>query len=124
MEQKKNSCIKVACNLTGSSMGIYEDYYKKKLEQYGGEENFKKFYIQNKIIRMIRKGRSIEDLANLFGFELDESKKDYYEELIEFHTKKNSSILKQPVKKESKTTFVETDPLVKSLINRWKDGND
>lgn len=122
MEQKKNSCIKVTCNLTGSSMGIYEDYYKKKLEQYGGEENFKKFYIQNKIIRMIRKGTSIEDLAKLFNFELDESKKSYYSELIDFHTKNNSSILKVQPKKESKTTFIETDERVKTLINKWKNG--
>lgn len=123
MEEKKNRCIKVVCNLTKTSMGIYEDYYNKKVEQYGGEDNLKKYYIQNKIIRMIRKGTSIEDLSKLFGFELDEGKKEYYDELIDFHTKNNSSILKQqPVKKESKTTFVQTDERVKSLINRWKNG--
>lgn len=121
---ERNSCIKIVCNLTGMKMGIYEDYYNKKIQQYGSEENLKKYYIQNKIITMIRRGRSIEDLAALFGFKLDESKRDYYNELIEFHNKDNKSMIKQTVKKESKTTFVETDASVKDLINRWKNGNN
>lgn len=121
---ERNSCIKIVCNLTGMKMGIYEDYYNKKIQQYGSEENLKKYYIQNKIITMIRRGRSIEDLAALFGFKLDESKKDYYNELIEFHNKDNKSMIKQTLKKESKTTFVETDASVKDLINRWKNGNN
>lgn len=121
-EKNKTKCVKLVCNLTNTSMGIYEDYYNKKVEQYGNEDNLKKYYIQNKIIRMIRKGTSIEDLAKLFNFELDESKKSYYSELIDFHTKNNSSILKVQPKKESKTTFIETDERVKTLINKWKNG--
>lgn len=120
--EKKNKRIKLVCNLTGVAMSIDEDYYAKKVKQYESEDNLKKFYIQNKIITMIKKGRSIEDLAALFGFAVDSEKIDYYNELVAFHNKDNS-MLKQP-KKESKTTITETDERVKNLINKWKDANN
>lgn len=120
--EKKNKRIKLVCNLTGVAMSIDEDYYAKKVKQYESEDNLKKFYIQNKIITMIKKGRSIEDLAALFGFAVDSEKIGYYNELVAFHNKDNS-MLKQP-KKESKTTITETDERVKNLINKWKDANN
>lgn len=120
--EKKNKCIKLVCNLTGVAMSIDKDYYAKKVKQYESEDNLKKFYIQNKIITMIKKGRSIEDLAALFGFSVDSEKIGYYNELVAFHNKDNS-MLKQP-KKESKTTITETDERVKNLINKWKDANN
>lgn len=120
--EKKTKRIKLVCNLTGVSMSIDEDYYAKKVKQYESEDNLKKFYIQNKIITMIKKGRSIEDLAALFGFAVDSEKIGYYNELVAFHNKDNS-MLKQP-KKESKTTITETDERVKNLINKWKDANN
>lgn len=120
--EKKNKRIKLVCNLTGAAMSIDEDYYAKKVKQYENEDNLKKFYIQNKIITMIKKGRSIEDLAALFGFSVDSEKIEYYNELVAFHNKDNS-MLKQS-KKESKTTITETDERVKNLINKWKDANN
>ena len=120
--EKKNKRIKLVCNLTGVAMSIDEDYYAKKVKQYESEDNLKKFYIQNKIITMIKKGRSIEDLAALFGFSVDSEKIGYYNELVAFHNKDNS-MLKHP-KKESKTTITETDERVKNLINKWKDANN
>lgn len=120
--EKKTKRIKLVCNLTGVAMSIDEDYYAKKVKQYESEDNLKNFYIQNKIITMIKKGRSIEDLAALFGFSVDSEKIGYYNELVAFHNKDNS-MLKQP-KKESKTTITETDERVKNLINKWKDANN
>lgn len=120
--EKKNKRIKLVCNLTDVAMSIDEDYYAKKVKQYENEDNLKKFYIQNKIITMIKKGRSIEDLAALFGFSVDSEKIEYYNELVAFHNKDNS-MLKQS-KKESKTTITETDERVKNLINKWKDANN
>lgn len=107
--------IKITCNLTGKTMAIYEDYYNKKIAQYGSEENLKKFYIQNKIINLIKTGRDIQDIANLFSFTINKDKADYYAELIEFHRDKSLSA----VIKESKTTFMETDPDVSAFINSW-----
>lgn len=107
--------IKITCNLTGKAMSIYEDYYAKKIAQYGSEENLKKFYIQNKIINLIKSGHSIQDISNLLGFSINKDKVDYYTELVEFHRDKSLSA----VIKESKTTFIETDSDVSDFINSW-----
>lgn len=106
---------KIKCNLTGKILQIYEDYYDKKVIQYGGEENLQKYYIQNKIITLIKSGHSIDSIAQLFGFQLHKESNEYYNELIEFHRGKSLSA----VIKESTTTFMETDPLVKNFINNW-----
>lgn len=109
--------IKINCNLTGETLSIYEDYYNKKVKQYGSEEILQKFYIKNKIISLLNKGHNLQDISVLLGFTLDENKKDYYEELVKFHY--NGSLIPK-IKSDSKTTFVETDPEVKKFINNWK----
>lgn len=107
--------IKITCNLTGKSMSIYEDYYAKKVTQYEGEDNLKKFYIQNKIINLIKSGHNIEDISNSMGFKINKDKSEYYNELVDFHRGKSLST----VIKDSKTTFIETDPDVSEFINNW-----
>lgn len=67
---------------------------------------------------MLKKGHSLQDVAALMGFDIDESKKDYYEELTKFHY--NETLIPK-IHTESKTTFVETDPQVKEFINSWKE---
>ena len=106
---------KIKCNLTNKVLQIYEDYYEKKVAQYGGEENLNKFYIQNKIINLIKTGHSIDSIAQLFGFQIYKENLEYYNELIEFHRGKSLS----SVIKDSTTTFMETDPQVKEFLNNW-----
>ena len=106
---------KIKCNLTNKVLQIYEDYYEKKVTQYGGEENLNKFYIQSKIINLIKTGHSIDSIAQLFGFQIYKENADYYNELIEFHRGKALST----VIKDSTTTFMETDPRVKEFLNNW-----
>jgi hypothetical protein len=96
-------------------MAIYEDYYAKKVTQYGSEDNLKKFYIQNKIINLIKSGHNIQDIANLLSFSINKDKLNYYTELVDFHRDKSLSV----VIKESKTTFMETDSDVSDFINSW-----
>lgn len=109
--------IKIKCNLTGKEMSIYEDYYEKKIIQYGDEETLKKFYIQNKIITLIKSGHSIKNIAELLGFEYDKNKEDYYKKLIEFHSGKK---IYNPVT----TNDIKTDDGVSDFIKRWIDFNN
>ena len=106
---------RIKCNLTGKVLQIYEDYYNKKVIQYDGEENLQKYYIQNKIITLIKSGHSMDSIAQLFGFQIYKENTEYYNELIEFHRGKSLSA----VIKDSSTSFMETDPLVKNFINNW-----
>lgn len=111
-----NKLIVLECNLTGDKVSIYPEYYKKKIEQYGSEENLKNFYIQYKIIALLKRGYSLESIANTMGFNLDESKQKYYTKLIKFH-KNNTPLLNN--KEDAKVTFLKTDPEVKSFLVRF-----
>ena len=111
---------KIKCNLTGKPLQIYEDYYNKKISQYGSEENLQKYYLQNKIINLIKSGQPIDYIAELFGFKVDTEKSEFYKELIEFHRGKSLSA----VIKDSTTTFIETDNDVSNFIKNWINYNN
>lgn len=112
-----SNLINLVCNLTGDKISIYEDYYSKKIKQYGSEENLKKFYISYKIITLLRRGYSLESIANSSGFTLDESKVEYYNELVKFH--KSNNALAFVKDKDAKVSFLKTDPKVKEFIKRF-----
>lgn len=109
--------IKIKCNLTGDVLSVNEENYAKKVKQYGSEDTLTKFYIKNKIIKLLNKGHGLQDISVLLGFTLDENKKDYYEELVKYHY--NGTLIPKS-HTESKTTFIETHPKVKEFITNWK----
>lgn len=103
---------KIKCNLSNKVISIYEDYYNKKIAQYGNEENLKKYYIQSKIISLIKSGHSIKNIAELIGFEYNPEKEDYYKELIKFY---RGNILEV----QNKNTD-DTDEEIIDFIRRWE----
>lgn len=111
---------KIKCNLTGKTIQIYEDYYDKKIKQYGSEENLTKYYLQNKIINLIKSGQQIDYIAELFGFEYNKDNSEYYKELIEFHRGSNAN----SIVKNSTTTYIETDKDVSDFIKNWINYNN
>lgn len=118
--------VKIVCNLTGYSQGLQREYYEKKIAQYGSEELLQRYYIQNKIITLLKKGYNLSDIAKLMGFELKEEKKEYYDELVAFHNKNSNTGLISPVTppKNTNTTFVKTASAVSEFIGRWKAYNN
>lgn len=113
----ESKLITLVCNLTGDSISIYPDYYEKKIKQYGSEENLKKYYLQFKIITLLKRGYSLESVAQTLGFDLDDSKLDYYKELVQFHKNNNALV---PVRdKDAKISILKTDPKVKEFIERF-----
>lgn len=113
-EKMKEKLVKIKCNLTDKVYSFYESYYNQKINQYGSEENLKKFYIQNKIISFIKRGHDIYSIGELFGFNTDSNNEEYYKELIGFHRK---NLVQYNV--NEKVTFIETDPEVTNLIKNW-----
>lgn len=112
-KMSRGNLIKIKCNLTGYEMQIYEDYYNKKVKQYKSEENLKKYYVQNKIINLIKSGHPFEYIAKLFNFVYDSEKENYYKELREFHSSNYGE------ESGSKGSFIETDPEVSTFIKNW-----
>lgn len=111
-KMSKKILKKIKCNLTGYEMQIYEDYYDKKVKQYGSEENLLKYYIQNKIINLIKAGHDFDYIAKLFNFEYKKENEPFYKELRKFYSTNFGE-------NNNKNSFVETDPDVKNFIDGW-----
>lgn len=103
------------CNLTGESSSLSEELYTKKILQYGGEENLKKFFIKGNIVTLLSKGYDVKESAKLLSFNYEEEKETYYKELVKFY---NSLNAKKRVEKTS--DIIETDDDVKAFIEAWK----
>lgn len=114
----ESSTTTLTCNLTGKTISIYQDYYESKIKQYGSEEKLKRFYIQSKIINLLKRGYSLDSIANSLGFEFDTSKEEYYEELTKFHRYNNSFV--PTSKKTEKITYLKTDKSVSDFIARFQ----
>ena len=103
------------CNLTGETSSLSEELYTKKILQYGGEENLKKFFIKGNIITLLSKGNDIKECSKLLSFPYKEEKEKFYKELTKFYDVLNAE------KKTTKTSnLIETDVDVKDFIENWK----
>ena len=58
---------KVVCLITGQSVMMGKDYFAKKAEEYGGEENLKKYYISKKAKSLVRRGYSVNEIRKILN---------------------------------------------------------
>lgn len=105
----------LTCNLTGEVSSLSEELYTKKILQYGGEENLKKFFIKGNIITLLSKGNDIEECSTLLSFPYDEKKTKYYKELKKFY-----DVLNAEKKTQKSSDLTETDEDVKEFIESWR----
>lgn len=118
-ETKKKERTQITCNLSGEAVRLTEAQLLKQLDYYETKELLEKFFIKRNLVSMIKKGHSILEISKINGFQYNEEKKDYYNELITFHVQRKNSRKKNEVT-ESKTTQMETDKEVKNFISKWQ----
>lgn len=118
-ETKKKERTLITCNLSGEVARLTEAQLLKQLDYYETKELLEKFFIKRNMVSMIKKGHSILEISKILGFQYNEEKKDYYNELIAFHVQRKNTRGKNEVT-ESKTTQMETDKEVKDFITKWQ----
>jgi len=108
---------KLKCIVTGKSLQASIEYYNKKLEKAGGEDQLKKTYICKEARDLIEKGLTIEQIRKQLGVEnvTTHVPEEVIRELTtnEFGLKKNTLF-----SGISSFTHQETDPEVKEFINK------
>lgn len=107
---------KLTCIVTGKSLLAAADYYAKKLEKAGSEEELHKTYICKEAKDLLVKGMSVKDVRKMLG--VTELLPDIPPEIID-DLITNEFGLKRSTMFTEITSFTnqETDPDVKSFLN-------
>ena len=58
---------KVTCLITGQSVMMGKDYFTKKAQEYGGEDNLKKYYISKKAKSLVRRGYGVNEIRKILS---------------------------------------------------------
>lgn len=108
---------KLKCIITGKVLAASVDYYNKKIEKAGSEEELHKTYICREAKSLLSKGYTIEQVKQQLGSNEDvvEVPSGVIKEITtnEFGLKKNTMF-----SGISSFTHIETDPGVKDFINK------
>lgn len=74
MSRPRELTTKVTCNLSNESYNWNDELLKKRLEYYGNLNNLERYYVQAKFLRLLVKGKKLEDVAKLYKFKLEDAK--------------------------------------------------
>lgn len=108
---------KLKCIITGRVLAASTDYYAKKLEKAGSEEELHKTYICKEAKALLAKGFTVDQVKQQLGSNDDNVAipENVLKEITtnEFGLKKNTMFTGI-----SSFTHIETDPDVKAFINK------
>lgn len=113
----------IQCLITGSRYNFGKEYFAKKVEEFDGEENLKKFFITKKAKTYLNKGYSIQEIRNILHIDCDklpDSDSQDIKDLMDFHRIRNSGNRKKVTSTYNFATH-KSDPSVAEFINTIKD---
>ena len=109
------SSRKIVCVISGKSYTFAKDYFQKKVEEYGDEDNLKKYFIT-----LLNKGYSVNDVRNILDVrddkELSDSDSEEVKSMIEFHRVRNKGKNKR-VSNTLNFATLKSDADVAAFIN-------
>lgn len=113
---------KLTCIVTGRTLLATDDYYKRKVDKAGSEEELHRTYICREAKNMIKQGTTIERVREVL--EVDNSidhdvPQDVIDQVILTNTKTNFRRINNIVNVNTMLNS-RTDPEVKEYINRIK----
>jgi len=114
---------KVVCLITGQSVMMGKDYFAKKAEEYGSEENLKKFYISKKAKSLVRRGYSVTEIRKILNITetgLPSEDTISIRELIAYHDNEKQTISAKRLESAKNFMMSSSDEDVKLFINNIK----
>ena len=110
---------KLKCIVTGRKLIATKEYYARKVEKAGGEEELHRTYICREAKNLIKQGTTINKIRDILGVECDELvdvDQDIINSILTRDTKNNLLRVNNLVS-VNKLLSTETDPDVKKYIN-------
>ena len=88
----------VNCLITGTSFTCTPAYFNKKIEDYGGIENLKSFFVTKKVKALIERGYSVQEIRNILDVdtsELQDANSQQIKDIMTYYKSKSKSISKR-----------------------------
>ena len=60
---------KLSCVLTGKTITVSNEYYDKKVSEYGSEEKLNSLYVSRQVKNLLKRGYKIKEIKNLLKIE-------------------------------------------------------
>lgn len=111
---------KVVCLITGQSVMMGKDYFAKKAEEYGSEDNLRKYYISKKAKSLVKRGYTVNEIRKILNVTepgLLEGDADEVKGVILFHNNDKQSISTKRLESAKNFMMTSSDEDVKAFIN-------
>jgi hypothetical protein len=122
---KQMSDRKVTCLITGQSVLMGKDYFSKKAEEYGGEDNLRKYYISKKAKSLVRRGYGVNEIRKILNITetlLDEDNEDV-RGVVQYHSSEKQTISSKRLESAQNFMMQTSDEDVAIFINNIKSLN-
>jgi hypothetical protein len=108
----------LVCLISGKKYVFSKEYFEKKIEEYGGVEQLKKFFVTKKVKSLISRGYHVDEMRRILSVEdnadLTPADSQDIREIISFHKMKFDSSTRRNT---NKLPTIKTDPIVAAFIN-------
>ena len=113
---------KLTCIVTGKKLIATKEYYARKVEKSGGEEELHRTYVCREAKNMIKQGTSVDRVREILEVEHDmlpDVPQDVIDEIMQSSTRTNFRRINNLVNINSMMN-TSTDPEVREYINNLK----
>lgn len=114
---------KVACLITGQTVMMGKDYFAKKAEEYGGENNLRKYYISKKAKSLVRRGYSVNEIRKILNITepgLPGEDTESVRDLVSYHSTEKQTIAAKRLESTKNFMMSSSDEDVIAFINTIK----
>ncbi len=113
----------VKCQISGKTYVFAQDYFNKKIEEYGDLESLKKFFVTKRVKSLLDRGYGVVEIRNILSVDskdLLDSDDPNLQEIVTYYKLKQTNNTKRP---SSNFATHKTDDDVAIFINNIKTSN-
>lgn len=117
---------KVMCLITGQTVIMGKDYFTKKAQEYGSEDNLKKYYVSKKARSLIRRGYTVSEIRKILNIvepNLPNENEQSVKDIISYHSTDKQTISTKRLQSAQNFIMSTSDEDVKEFINNIRNLN-
>lgn len=117
---------KVMCLITGQTVIMGKDYFTKKAQEYGSEDNLKKYYVSKKARSLIRRGYTVSEIRKILNIvepNLPNENEQSVKDIVSYHSTDKQTISTKRLQSAQNFIMSTSDEDVKEFINNIRNLN-